>query len=248
MNISPAAAATDDGKTFAWPTLPAQLIITKTATTFNNSLGQFAEPHIDSNDAGAALTAMTFLLSVPQHYDPGIFAYHDFKLYIKPTMPTVVFFTGRHRHGGTAPSPLPGQQVVPWAYRLAVICYPNSPTMSGESRNALVPFCGFDVVKKNPTTQDNDHKDVLKIPPEIRFRERYVFCSPPLNLTVSPGQTAARRTLLVMDPPCRDPGNYSPQFCASSPYSPTTSLLHSALSIRITLSTLTTIPCSRPSR
>jgi hypothetical protein len=128
-------------------------------------------PHIDKQDAGAALTAMTLLLSVPENYNPGIFAYHDFKLFIRPLKPSIVYFTGLHRHGGTAPSPPHGHPIIPWAYRLTIICYPNGPTMAGESRNPLVPFYGFDVVKKEVT--GNNRSDVLKMPPEIRFRERY---------------------------------------------------------------------------
>ena len=141
------------------------------AQMFSSALGHFAEPHIDEHDAGAALTAMTFVPSIPQDYNPGIFAYHDFKLFIKPVDVSIVYFTGLHHHGGTAPSPLHGRNPVSWAYRLAIICYPNARTMYGDSRNPLVPFRGFDIVKKNPN-RSKTHKDVLKIPPEVRYRER----------------------------------------------------------------------------
>lgn len=119
---------------------------------------------------------MTLVPNIPENYSPGIFAYHDFKLFIQPLKPSIVYFTGLHRHGGTAPSPPPNQPTVPWAYRLAIICYPNGPTIQGKSRNALVPFCGFDIVtKKEPRPGDNNRRDVLKMPPEIRNRERYFF-------------------------------------------------------------------------
>jgi len=157
--------------------ITCDILTRNTANTFESALGQFAVPHVDKQDAGAALTAMTFLPSVPGNYNPGIFAYHDFKLFIKSFEPSIVYFTGRHRHGGTAPSPPPGQLAVPWAYRLAIICYPNGPTMEGESRNSLVPFRGFDIVKKGANPEGNDHKDVLKMPPEVRNRERYFFLS-----------------------------------------------------------------------
>lgn len=157
---------------------------------------------------------MTLLLSVPQDYKPGMFAYHDFMVFIVLANPSIGYFTGLHRHGGTTPSPLPGHRPVPWAYRVTVVCYPNSPTMRGESRNPLVPFRGFDIVKKNPTG-DNNREDVLKIPPEIRFRQRYLSHLPQQmclrwKLTVNAGQTASRQTLLVMDPLFRDPRLYSP--------------------------------------
>lgn len=114
---------------------------------------------------------MTLLLSVPEGYDPGIFAYHDFGIFITPENPSIVYFTGLHMHGGTAPSPPPGQLPLPWAYRLTIISYPNSPTIGGDSRNPLVPFRGFDIVKKN-ATEGGNREDVLKIPPEVRFRQR----------------------------------------------------------------------------
>jgi hypothetical protein len=144
------------------------------ATTFNSALGEFAVPHTDGHDAASALTAMALLLSIPEGYKPGLFAYHDFKIFITPDHPSFVFFTGLHLHGGTPPSPSPGQPAEPWAYRLAIVCYPNGSTMMGESRNPLAPFCGFDCVKKDPTTVDANRNDVLKIPPEVRFRERYL--------------------------------------------------------------------------
>ena len=114
---------------------------------------------------------MALMLSTPDGYESGIFAYHDFKILIVPDDCSFVFFTGLHLHGGTAPSPSLGQQTKPWTYRLAVVCYPNSPTMTGESWNPLAPSCGFDFVENNPTTRRND---ILKIPPEVRFRERYL--------------------------------------------------------------------------
>jgi hypothetical protein len=120
-------------------------------------LGDFALPHTDNQDDGAALTAMALLPSVPKDYTMGIFAYHDFKMFIKPTGPTFVFFTGLHRHGGTAPAPPPGEQSVDWAYRLTVICYPNHATIRGTSRLSLSPFA--------------KGGDTWNLPPEVRRRE-----------------------------------------------------------------------------
>ena len=37
---------------------------------------------------------MALLPSVPKYYNPGVFAYHDFKLFIKPSKPSIVYFTG----------------------------------------------------------------------------------------------------------------------------------------------------------
>ena len=148
---------------------PNNLFICDVANTFHSALGAFAKPHIDTKDAGAALTAMTFVPSIPEGYSPGIFAYHDFKLFIRPVEISIVYFTGLHRHGGTAPSPPLGQHLSPWAYRLAIICYPNARTLQGESRNALVPFPGLTTAKN---CKPGSYKDVLKIPPEVRNRER----------------------------------------------------------------------------
>ena len=101
-------------------------------------------------------------------------AYHDFMVFIVPLNPSIVYFTGLHMYGGTTPFPPPGRPSVPWAYRLPIISYPNGPIMEGESRNPLVPFRGFDIVRRNPNENKNP-EDVLKIPPEIRFRQRYSF-------------------------------------------------------------------------
>lgn len=100
---------------------------------------------------------MALLPSVPVGYSMGIFAYHDFMVFIKPSCPSFVFFTGLHRHGGTAPSPPSGQHCVQWAYRLTVICYPNHATLRGTARHSLFP---------------NPGGDVYNMPPEIRWREQ----------------------------------------------------------------------------
>jgi len=174
VNISPAANSVEDRKVLLSLIVLYDLLMFDAETTFSSSLGQFAVPHIDKHDAPAALMAMMFSPSIPEGYNPGIFAYHDFKLFIRPLELSIVYFTGLHRHGGTAPSPSSGQPSVSWAYRLAVICYPNGPTILGESRNPLVPFVGGSIVKQDAKPGDKDRKDVLKIPPEIRRRERYL--------------------------------------------------------------------------
>ena len=104
---------------------------------------------------------MALLPSVPDGYSMGIFAYHDFKVFMKPTGPSFVFFSGLHQHGGTAPSPPPGDQSAEWAYRLTVICYPNAATIRGTSRLSLFP---------------SPHGEVYNLPPEVRFQEPYVSC------------------------------------------------------------------------
>lgn len=109
---------------------------------------------------------MTLVLSTPSGYNPGVFALHDLKLFIKPTETSIVYFTGLHRHGGTAPSPSPGQDPNPGAFRLTVICYPNGQIMRGRSRNSLAPW-GVSDGKRH----SKDVYEVLKVPPEVRYRE-----------------------------------------------------------------------------
>lgn len=213
VNISPAAANVEDCKFISESTIcgDRDVLTSDTAQTFQSALGQFAYPHIDKQDAGAALTAMVSLPNIPDDYDPGIFAYHDLKMFIKPSGCWIAYFTGLHRHGGTAPSPPSGKPANPWAYRLAIICYPNGPTMGGESRNALVPFRGFDIVLKKETK--NNRKDVLKMPPEVRKRERYLFLQLywlRSYLSISIGLTATGQTLHAMGQPSKVHKHSSP--------------------------------------
>ena len=172
-----------------------------TANTFASSMGRFAKPHSDKNDAGAALSAMTVLLSIPEYYVPGTFAYHDFMVLIVPTNPSIVYFTGLHTHGGTTPFPPPGRPSLPWAYRLSIVCYLNGPIMGGDSRNSLVPFRGFDIVKRNPNENKNP-EDILKIPPEICFRQRYAPpCRRHLRLTYCQHRPDCMKANLARDGP-----------------------------------------------
>ena len=126
------------------------------AKTFQESLGNFALPHTDNYDDGAALTAMALLPSVPKGYSMGIFAVHDLLSFIKPNGPSIVYFSGRHRHGGTAPAPPRGKDGRGSAYRLTVICYPNAATLRGTSRISLSVIPGA---------------EVYNVPPELYWRE-----------------------------------------------------------------------------
>jgi len=152
VNISPAGAGC---KCFSKLTV-CNVFTLDTAATFESSLGQFAVPHVDKQDSGAALTAMTLQVSAPENYHYSGFFYHDFGVRIKGVKLAIVYFTGRHRHGAATPSPPPGETPVHWVYHVAVICYPNGPTMEGKSRNPLAPFCGFDFLKKDPKAGDNE--------------------------------------------------------------------------------------------
>ena len=129
-----------------WP--PADILTHNIAKMCLLALGHFAEPHINKQDAGAALTVMTFVLSIPENYSLGIFAYHNFKLFIKLEKISIVYFTGLHCHGRTMLSPPHGEVPHPSAYCLTIICYPNAWMMHGNSRNPLVLFQGFDIITK----------------------------------------------------------------------------------------------------
>ena len=61
------------------------------AATFESSLGQFAIPHVDKQDFGAALTAMTLQVSAPESYSYGGFFYHDFGTKMKGDKLAIVY-------------------------------------------------------------------------------------------------------------------------------------------------------------
>ena len=149
--------------------MPNEILIPDSVDdTLSENLGSFAKPHIDRLDAGAALTAMVLILSTPANYSPGTFGFHDFKFVIAPAKTSIVYFTGLHRHGGTVPLPLNSRAPNPTAYRLSIICYPNGRIMQGFSRNALAPWGAVSDRKG----RSKDLVEVLKIPPEVQYREK----------------------------------------------------------------------------
>ena len=125
-------------------------------------------PHINKLDVGAVFTVMTLILSTPSDYSPGMFAFHDFKFIIMLAEISIVYFTGLHLHGGTTPLPLKGQKPNPNTFCLAIICYPNGNIMQGLSRNVLAPWRAV----SNKGSCSRDLHEVLKVPPEICYREK----------------------------------------------------------------------------
>lgn len=92
----------------------------------------------------------------PENYGMGLFHYLEFGVFIATTQYSVIYFSGLHRHGGTAPTAPKGEEPSPSAYRFTVVCYPNYLTARGCGPTAFGPLAAGD--------------RVLIIPPEMRHR------------------------------------------------------------------------------
>ena len=85
---------------------------------------------------------MTVLSDLPDEpgWEPGRFHLLTLGVYITLEPFRAMFFTGRLRHGGTAPLQPPGDNQPPipeWAYRLTAIGYPSRRIVEGDVRHSL---------------------------------------------------------------------------------------------------------------
>ena len=89
-------------------------------------MGFFGGPHTDKNDSVPGMTFMMVLSDLPTEdgWDPGRFHLLSIGVYLLLEPFTVVFFTGRLLHGGTAPLSPPGTVPPESAYRLIFVGYP----------------------------------------------------------------------------------------------------------------------------
>lgn len=121
------------------------------------SLGFFGGVHSDNKDDGAFPTGMLLYPTSLAGYISGKFFMVDFAIVIVPQPRDIVFFSGRHRHGGTPSRAPKGRTFVSLdAYRLSVVCYPNGNTVRGTAPTSFGPV---------------GHGDsVLQVTPELRHR------------------------------------------------------------------------------
>lgn len=109
-------------------------------------MGEFGDAHTDNNDSAASYSVMTVLSDLPAKdgWEPGRFHILPLGVYVTLTPFLLVYFSGRLRHGGTAPvqPPEDDEPLPEWAYRLVMIGYPSRRIIEGNVRHALAALPG----------------------------------------------------------------------------------------------------------
>lgn len=141
LNIAPAQACADGANRCLRHCGIITVLILFTEESLASALGFFGGAHTDENDAAAGFSCMTVLSDLPDEegWEPGRFHLLTLGAFVTLEPFLVVFFTGRLRHGGTAPLQPPGdvKPLPPWAYRLTAIGYPSRRIVEGDVRHAL---------------------------------------------------------------------------------------------------------------
>lgn len=141
LNIAPAQAC-DQGR----PHLVIELVLLEMTLriieeSLASALGFSGGAHSDIYDSAAGLSVMAVLSDLPEgkSWEPGRFHILTLGVYVVLQPFLLVFFTGRLRHGGTAPlqPPEDPDPLPPWAYRLTAIGYPSRRIVEGDVRHAL---------------------------------------------------------------------------------------------------------------
>lgn len=110
-------------------------------------MGISGDAHEDEHDSELSFSNMTVLSDTDtsegdEPYEPGRFHLIGLGVYTQLYTFRSIYFTGRLRHGGTAPLAPMGQSAAPWAYRCVIISYPAGAYVSGLIRQAFatLPF------------------------------------------------------------------------------------------------------------
>ena len=104
----------------------------------------FGGPHYDKHDGSHSLSSMSTASDLPNEpgWDYGRFHLLGIGAYVELEPFTAIYFSGRLRHGGTAPVAPEGVVPPPWAYRMVIIGYPPRQIILGKARHAFaaLPF------------------------------------------------------------------------------------------------------------
>lgn len=94
--------------------------------------------HLDTNDGEGGMTFMVPLSDLPEDagWEPGWFHLLALGVFIVLDPLTLIYFTGRQMHEGTAP--LAPSNTIPqkWACRLVVVAYPSGRIQRGNVKHA----------------------------------------------------------------------------------------------------------------
>lgn len=116
--------------------------------SLRGDMGISGDAHEDIHDSEMSLSNMTVLSDIPESdndergYEPGRFHLIGLGIYVQLHAFQSIYFSGRLRHGGTAPLAPPGEPPCSWACRCVVISYPSSLYVTGFIRQAFatLPF------------------------------------------------------------------------------------------------------------
>ncbi|KAF8889172.1 hypothetical protein CPB84DRAFT_1684001 [Gymnopilus junonius] len=96
-------------------------------------MGEFGslKGHHDKKDSEGGLTMIIANSRLPPRYEHGRFHLLHLGIYVRLQNTMIASFCGLNLHGGTPPIALPGEVILPHAYRLIHICYPPSSMLAG---------------------------------------------------------------------------------------------------------------------
>ena len=102
----------------------------------------FGQSHRDKNDFAGAMSCMipTSDLQCRALEEPGRFHLLTRGAYVVLDLFCPVFFSGLLPHGGISSIAPPGEKAPAWSHRSALIGYPPSKVMEGDSRHSFTEF------------------------------------------------------------------------------------------------------------
>lgn len=113
-----------------------------TLGSLKEHLGMAGGAHTDEDDDPIVPTVMTSASKLQKGAHPGLFHILDLGIYVQLDMTVSVLFSGRHKHGGTAPYIPPHLEAKNTDIRITCISYPNQPSLDrcGPTAVASVRF------------------------------------------------------------------------------------------------------------
>jgi hypothetical protein len=106
----------------------------------SSQLGVAGGGHTDNQDCPASRSVMTCESCLRPEVHPGVFFILELGIYVVLRNSVSIVFSGRRKHGGTAPIVPPAYPLTSWETRLTVISYPNERILDRLGALCLSPM------------------------------------------------------------------------------------------------------------
>ncbi|KAH6911645.1 hypothetical protein BKA70DRAFT_1423406 [Coprinopsis sp. MPI-PUGE-AT-0042] len=123
---------------YAYPTIQCNIAsASKSRSDLSEDMGDFGSAHRDERDSVGHFTNMIANSKLPSSYDPGYFHLLLLGVYVSLQSGIGFNFQGHWKHGGSAPTCPPSDDLDPSATRFVLVSYPPSGMVSNQVRHRV---------------------------------------------------------------------------------------------------------------
>ncbi|KAH6891701.1 hypothetical protein BKA70DRAFT_1233919 [Coprinopsis sp. MPI-PUGE-AT-0042] len=143
---------------YAYPTIQCNIAsASRSRSDLSKDMGDFGSAHRDERDSVGHFTNMIANSKLPSSYDPGYFHLLLLGVYVSLRSGIGFNFQGHWKHGGSAPTCLPNNDLDPSATCFVLVSYPPSGMVSNQVRHRVAEL-----------PRPDGRNDALYVTPEMK--------------------------------------------------------------------------------